>query len=146
MSDSVIIALIIMVGIVLIVVVLAALSAWVLSHQRQPQRRHNDRRATNLGGYLSRSEPPRDLPVVDGDPAPGAKAEEPKADVPIPVHPEHMPVWRVYSPREGAEPRSCDCHQRPLRPGQPVLWWTRPDESVLLFCEDTVPLPEGVTP
>lgn len=176
MSDAVVITLIVMVGLVLIALIGLGAWVFVQRQERPvkawgavsggPFQKPSERSYEKTGGYASAPEPPTSLPKVDGGPGPGSKVErtyggsgsadyveppleadnEPKAEVPIPVHPEIEPRWRVYKPISGHEPRSCDCHQDPLYDGQPVLWWTRPDHSVLLFCVRTFPLPKGMLP
>jgi len=59
----------------------------------------------------------------------------------LPVDPDNLPSWKVYSPRKGAPGRACACHpDRPLVPGQKVLWWPVPKSggAVNVYCEDGV--------
>lgn len=153
MSDAVVITLILAVALVLVAV--AAIAAW-LYVQRRAQPAKDFALVTHggyeqRGGYPSASTPPSELPKVDGGPGPGSRApdaivheeEEPKG-VPIPVHPTILPKWVKFTAVTG-QSRSCDCHHESLAPGEPVVWWTRPDNSVLLFCSRTFPVPEGMS-
>ena len=154
MSDAVVITLILAVALILVAV--AAIAAW-LYVQRRAQPAKDFALVTHggyeqRGGYPSAPTPPSELPKVDGGPGPGSRAadaivhdEEPKTDVPIPVHPSKTPHWVIYQPRPGRPAMHCHCHEESLYPGQPVLWWTRPDESVLLFCARTVTPPEEMS-
>lgn len=56
---------------------------------------------------------------------------------PWPVDPDNLPKTRVYNPRPGSAhtPPNCECHKRPIRPGQTVMFWPLPHSSeVKVFC------------
>lgn len=56
------------------------------------------------------------------------------------IDPQNPPKWMTYRPRPGREPINCTCHDRPLVPGDRVLWWPIRDGggAVDLFCTETV--------
>ena len=156
MSAPVLVTLIITLGVIIVVGILAQAS--VLRHRTMVDHvlpKNARRSPQQIGGYESAAEPPAALPQVDSGPAPGSYAhvcnpeqtmreeaaieEQGLAEVPIPVDVSKPPHWVVYQPREGRPVRTCHCHGEPLTPGQDVLWWTKPDQSVLLFCDRTVP-------
>jgi hypothetical protein len=65
---------------------------------------------------------------------------EPEGDEPQPIDPDNPPRFVVYNPQGDREPPVCNCHQRPFRPGDSVLFWPipgHPDGGVDLFCSET---------
>jgi len=55
------------------------------------------------------------------------------------IDPENPPQWRVYRPQRNREAPRCNCHDRPLEPEQPVLWWPvlgSDSGEVELICEE----------
>jgi hypothetical protein len=81
---------------------------------------------------------------VNQETVPAEAETEPAGEVTtLPVVANDMPRVVTYTPRDGAT-RTCTCHpDRPLRPGQQVMWWPIPQPvgAVLLFCEDGIPSP-----
>ena len=43
----------------------------------------------------------------------------------------------IYNPKPGRDPLSCGCHQRPLTPGQKILWWPNEDGTAVIFCDQS---------
>lgn len=65
-------------------------------------------------------------------------ASPPDGGLPVPVDPDRPPTMKIYRPRPGstAETPRCACHQRPVNPGDKVLWWPVPgSEEVRVFCQ-----------
>jgi hypothetical protein len=62
----------------------------------------------------------------------------PEPEPPMPVVEDMEPKILTYRPREGHKIRNCHCHDKPLRPGDKVLWWPTPEGAVVLFCEQGV--------
>jgi len=75
---------------------------------------------------------PQAATVVDAE-----VVEEPEVeDEPLDMHPDIPPVWRTA--RNDRPDLHCSCHGKPVKAGDKLLWWTRPDESVLLYCPEVV--------
>lgn len=57
-------------------------------------------------------------------------------DSPLPWDPNNMPGKRVYNPQPGSThaPPTCECHKRPIKPGQTVMFWPLPTGGTKVFC------------
>jgi hypothetical protein len=89
---------------------------------------------------LKRPESQKPEPVKEQEP------EEAPARI---IDPANPPQWRVYRPQRDREAPHCNCHDRPLQNGQPVLWWPvlgSDEGEVELICEEgagtKAPVPE----
>lgn len=70
-------------------------------------------------------------------PAPQNEMEEVPQDAPWPVDKENLPRKVVYNPRPGSTytPPTCECHKRPIKSGQTVMFWPLPDNGgTKVFC------------
>jgi hypothetical protein len=84
-------------------------------------------------------------PVQKHPPAPPPPANANK--MAMPIDPANPPSWKTYQPQvsrlagKDRHMRACTCHpDRPLEPGQRVLWWPVPHSggAVRVFCEEGI--------
>lgn len=68
-----------------------------------------------------------DLPQSVQKPVNPPKLTEPlKTSKPLPLDHRLPPKVFVYQPRSGQQAPICDCHQRPIEPGEQVVLWPVP--------------------
>ena len=74
--------------------------------------------------------------VPEQEPVDAEVVEEQDVDEPLDMHPTIPPVWRTA--RVDRPDLKCSCHGNPVKAGEKMLWWTRPDETVVLYCPEVV--------
>jgi hypothetical protein len=62
--------------------------------------------------------------------------EAPQEESPLPIDKDNPPQVKVYNPRPGSThtPPNCECHKRPVKPGQRVMFWPVSGGMVKVFC------------
>jgi hypothetical protein len=86
-------------------------------------------------------------PASEAGPPPstpsGTVIPEPEGGQRLPIVEGKMPRIMTYNPKPGNPPRYCQCHGRPLLPGEDVIWWPVPEPkgAVYLICGSEKDLP-----